>query len=154
MPIDDLQLIKNCDIGEDTTVWNFVNLYGCEIGSECMIGAFVEIQSDVEIGDGVRIQSHSFVCSKTRIGDDVFVGHGVVFINDRYPPREDPNDWSEVIINDGARIGSNATLFPVEIGECAVVGAGSVVTEDVPDGAIVVGNPAEVVGAVDQYEQL
>lgn len=154
MPVNDLQLINDCEIGEDTTVWNFVNLYGCEIGSKCMIGAFVEIQSDVEIGDRVRIQSHSFVCSKTRIGDEVFVGHGVMFINDRYPPRSNPNDWGEVIVKDGVRIGSNATLLPVEIGENAVVGAGSVVIDDVPPNSVVVGNPAEVVGTVDEYEQL
>jgi len=138
------QIIKNCDIGENTTIWNFVNLYGCKIGNNSMIGSFVEIQDDVKIGNNVRIQSHTFICSKVTIEDDVFIGHGVVFINDINPPRP-KSEWKETIIKKGAKIGSNATLLPVVIGENAIVGAGSVVTKDVPKNSVVVGNPAKVI---------
>jgi len=108
-----------------------------------MIGAFVEIQSDVEIGNNVRVSSHSFICSKVRIGNDVFLGHGVVFINDLFPPRREKY-WKETIIEDGVSIGSNATILPVKIGKNSVIGAGAVVTRDIPLNSIVVGNPARI----------
>lgn len=137
------QVIVNCQIGKDTIIWNFVNLYSCKIGNNCMIGAFVEIQSDVEIGNNVRVSSHSFICSKVRIGNDVFLGHGVVFINDLFPPRREKY-WKETIIEDGVSIGSNATILPVKIGKNSVIGAGAVVTRDIPLNSIVVGNPARI----------
>jgi acetyltransferase-like isoleucine patch superfamily enzyme len=149
---DQLKRISDCDIGTDTDIQEFVNLYGCTIGDECLVGPFVEIQRNAELGDRVRVQSHSFVCSQTTIGDDVFVGHGVMFINDRYPPRFDPEAWEPVDVEDGVAIGSNATILPVRIGHDAVVGAGAVVTEDVEPGAVVAGNPAEVIGWVDETE--
>jgi acetyltransferase-like isoleucine patch superfamily enzyme len=117
-------------------------LYGCEIGDECLIGPFVEIQNDVKIGGRSRIQSHAFICSKVRIGEDVFVGHGVVFINDKYPVHRNPKDWEETIVEDKVVIGSNATILPCKIGKGAIIGAGAVVTKDVPKGTTVAGNPA------------
>ncbi len=139
-------LIKNCEIGKGTQIWNYVNIYGCKIGKNCKIGSYVEIQSDVEIGNDVIISSHSFICSLTRIDDDVFVGHGVMTINDKNPPsmkRTGTNkEWKPLIIKKGAIIGSNATLLPVTIGEHAVIGAGAVVTKDVAPYTIVAGNPA------------
>jgi|WetSurMetagenome_2_1015567.scaffolds.fasta_scaffold00344_15 acetyltransferase-like isoleucine patch superfamily enzyme len=140
-----LQVMSDCRVGEGTKVWNFVNMYGCTIGRDCMIGCFVEIQRGAEIGDRTRIQSHSFVCDMVRIGSDCFVGHGVMFINDVYPPQADRGSWKSTVVEDGASIGSNATILPVRIGRGAIVGAGSVVTSDVPDGAIVAGNPARVI---------
>jgi len=138
------QLIRDCHIGEGTKIWNFVNLYGCSIGRDSMVGCFVEIQEGVTIGDRTRIQSHTFICDLVSIGNDVFVGHGVMFINDTMPPQTDRSQWRATVIEDGASIGSNATLLPVRIGRQAVVGAGAVVTKDVPPGAVVAGNPARV----------
>lgn len=138
--------VQDCEIGMDTTVWRFVNLYGCTIGDDCMVGAFVEIQPDVEIGDRCRVQTHAFICSLVTIEDDVFVGHGAKFVNDRYPPSGDESEWESTHVSAGATIGTNATLLPVDIGEGAMIGAGAVVTEDVPPNAVVAGNPAEVVG--------
>lgn len=149
----ELKLVEDCDVGDGTEVMEFVNLYGCTIGRDCLVGPFVEIQSDATIGDRVRIQSHSFICSKTRISDDTFVGHGAVFVNDRYPPRRDPSDWSEVGVGRDVAIGSGATILPVEIGAGAIVGAGAVVVDDVPAGAIVAGNPAEVIGWTDDESE-
>ena len=138
-------IIKDCKIGKGTKIWNYTNLYGCEIGENCMIGTFVEIQDKVKIGNNVRVQSHSFVCSLVTIEDDVFIGHGVMFINDKHAPSGDQSKWEPVIIKKGASIGSNATIFPVTIGENAVVGAGAVVTKDVPPDTTVTGNPARVI---------
>lgn len=138
--------IQDCQIGSDCQIWRFVNLYGCTIGNDCMIGSLVEMQSDAEIGDRSRIQSHAFVCSRVTIKEDVFVSHGAKFVNDRYPPSGDSDEWEGTTVRDGASIGTNATLLPVEVGENALVGAGAVVVDDVPANAIVAGNPAEVVG--------
>lgn len=147
--IEAFTALHDCSIGEDCHIWRFSNLYGMEMGNECMVGSLVEIQSDVNIGNRCRIQSHAFVCSLVTIADDVFISHGAKFINDLYPPSGNEADWEETTIKEGATIGTNATILPVEIGKNAMVGAGSVVTDDVPDGAIVAGNPAEVVGHVD-----
>lgn len=143
-PTNDLQLIKNCKIGEGTKIWNFVNIYGCEIGLNSKIGCFVEIQSGAKIGDRTSIQSHTFICDMVEIGNDVFIGHGVMFINDTHPPQPDRDKWKSTLIENGVSIGSNATIMPVRIGENAIVGAGAVVTKDVPDNAIVAGNPARI----------
>lgn len=142
MPIKDVKLGKGVKIPYP----DLVNLYGCDIGDNCFIGPFVEIQNDVKIGEGTRIQSHSFICSKVRIGKSVFVGHGVIFINDKYPVRHDPKDWEETIIGDDVVIGSNATLMPCKVGIKAMIGAGAVVTKDVPAKKIAVGNPARIIG--------
>ena len=143
-PANDRQLIRECKIGEGTKVWNFVNMYECEVGRDSMIGTFVEIQAGVRIGDRTRVQSHTFVCELVTIGDDCFVGHGVMFINDTEPPQGDRARWKETVIEDGASIGSNATILPVRIGKGAMIGAGAVVTKDVPAGAVVAGVPARV----------
>ena len=143
--ISDTAIVKDSRLGEGTKVWEFANIYGCVIGRNCNIGSYVEIQSDVRIGNNVVISSHSFICSLVTIEDDVFIGHGVMTINDVHPPsfrRTGKKDnWKRTVIKKGAVIGSNATLFPVFIGENAVVGAGAVVTEDVPNGCVVAGNP-------------
>lgn len=138
-------IIKDCKIGNGTKIWNFANIYGCEIGKNCMIGSFVEIQNNVKIGNNVKIQSHSFLCSLVAVEDDAFIGHGVMFINDVYAPSNDPSKWKPTLVKKGSSIGSNATILPVVIGENAVVGAGAVVTKDVPANAIVAGNPAKII---------
>ncbi len=150
-PVSDKQVIRDCKIGEGTKIWSFVNMYECEIGRDSMVGTFVEIQAGVKIGDRTRIQSHTFICEMVTIGNDVFVGHGIMFINDTMPPQVDRDQWRSTTIEDGASIGSNATLLPVTIGKDAVVGAGAVVTKDVPPGAVVAGNPARVMRYRDGY---
>lgn len=142
MPVNNEKLGKNVNIPYP----ELVNLYGCEIGNNCFIGPFVEIQEDVKIGKNCRIQSHSFICSKVIIGNDVFISHGAMFINDKYPVRKDPKDWEETIVEDRVVIGSNATILPCKIGSNALVGAGSVVTRNVPPNKIVAGNPAKIIG--------
>lgn len=146
------RMIDDVAFGARVVVYSFVNLYGCRIGSDTRVGTFVEIQRGAEIGSRCKIQSHTFICGGVRIGNGVFVGHGVTFINDRYPraTRRDgglqtDSDWEllETVVHDGASIGSGATILcGVEIGEGAQVGAGAVVTRDVPAHTTVVGNPA------------
>ena len=142
-------------LGRDVVIHNFVNLYGCEIGDGSKIGSFVEIQKDAVIGRNCKISSHSFICEGVTIEDEVFVGHGVVFINDKYPRATTESgtlqtdaDWKVVptVVKSRASIGSNATILcGVTIGEGAIIGAGAVVTKDVPAGATVAGNPARVI---------
>lgn len=141
-------------LGETTRVGDFVNLYGCEIGEESKIGPFVEIQRGVNIGMRCKISSHTFICTGVTIEDEVFIGHNVTFINDIYPRSvngsgelQTEKDWKCVptLVKRGASIGSSATILcGITIGEGAIVGAGSVVTKDVPPRTIVVGNPARV----------
>lgn len=138
------QSIVNVNVGKRTKLWRYVNLYGCTIGDDCMIGTYVEIQSGVTVGNKVLIQSHTFVCEGVTIEDEVFIGHGVMFINDKYPHAI--GDWKllKTVIKKGASIGSNATILGgITIGEGALVGAGSVVTKDVPAYTVVAGNPAK-----------
>ena len=143
-------------LGRDVRIHSFVNLYGCTVGDETRLGTFVEIQKGASVGARCKISSHTFICEGVRVEDEVFVGHGVMFINDRRPraARADgtpqaEEDWrlEPTVVRRGASIGSNATILcGVEIGERAMVGAGAVVTRDVPAGAVVAGNPARVIG--------
>lgn len=147
--IAEFTVIHDSEIGDNCDIWRFCNIYGTEIGDNCMVGSLVEIQEDTRIGDGCRIQSHAFVCSLVTLENDVFVSHGAKFVNDLYPPSGDADAWEATTVRESASIGTNATILPVEIGENAVVGAGAVVTEDVPPNAVVAGNPAEVIDDVD-----
>lgn len=135
--------MKNVKVGNNVTVSHYTNLYGCELEDDVFVGPFVEIQSNVKIGKGTRISSHSFVCSSVEIGEDCFIAHGVMFTNDKFT--ESKEAWIErrTVIGNNVRIGSNATILPVTIGDGAVIGAGAVVTKDVPAGATVKGNPAK-----------
>jgi acetyltransferase-like isoleucine patch superfamily enzyme len=141
------QVVRDVRIGRDVQLWHFVNLYGCEIGDETMIGAFVEIQAGVRIGRRCRIQSHTFICEGVTIEDEAFIGHGVMFVNDNHPSTSAAHrvSWAPqpVTVGRGASIGSNVTILAgVAIGEASTVGAGAVVTADVPRGVIVAGVPA------------
>ena len=149
-------------LGKNVKIYDFVNLYGCEIGDNTKIGTFVEIQKNVKIGKNVKISSHTFICEGVTIEDNVFIGHNVSFINDKYPRAtnaegklQTEEDWSvePILVKKGASIGTSATILSnVTIGENAIVGAGSVVTKDVPDNVIVTGNPARIIRRIKPGE--
>jgi len=151
------QIAPDVKLGQGVRIFGFTNLYGCEIGDESKVGTFVEIQKGAKIGKRCKISSHSFICEGVTLEDEVFIGHGVMFTNDRFPRAAAANgalqteaDWTclPTLVKKGASIGSNATLLcGITIGEGAIVGAGSVVTKDVPPGAVVAGNPARLMTA-------
>jgi acetyltransferase-like isoleucine patch superfamily enzyme len=154
MPGQFCVIASDVKLGRDVIIYNFVNLYGCEIGEGTKIGSFVEIQKGAVVGRNCKVSSHTFICEGVTIEDDVFIGHGVIFINDKYPRAtkadgslQSEADWKvvETIVGRGASLGSGATILcGVRIGERAVVGAGAVVTRDIPAGTNVAGNPARV----------
>jgi len=156
--------LNNVKLGKDVKLSKFINLYGCEIGDGTKIGAFVEIQKNAFVGKNCKVSSHTFVCEGVTLEDNVFVGHGVTFINDSYPRATNSDgsmqteaDWKveTTRIKKGASIGSGATILAnVTVGEKAIVGAGSVVTRDVPDHAIVAGNPAKVLRYITAAEEV
>jgi acetyltransferase-like isoleucine patch superfamily enzyme len=149
-----VSIAADVKLGKDVKLSKFINLYGCEIGEGTKIGAFVEIQKGATVGQNCKISSHTFICEGVSIEDGVFVGHSVTFINDSYPRAINPNgelqteqDWvvERTLVKQGASIGSGSTILSkITIGEHAIVGAGSVITKDVPAYAIVAGNPAKV----------
>lgn len=156
-----LQLIApSVKLGKDVRIYSFTNLYGCEIGDESKIGTFVEIQKGAKIGRRCKVSSHTFICEGVLIEDEVFIGHGVMFTNDLFPRSTNPDgqlqndaDWKCIPthIKRGASIGSGATLLcGITVGERAVVGAGSVVTKDVPPDTVVAGNPARVLRKINK----
>jgi acetyltransferase-like isoleucine patch superfamily enzyme len=153
------RIAPDVKLGKNVRIYDFTNLYGCEIGDEVKIGTFVEVQKGATIGNRCKISSHTFICEGVTLEDDVFVGHNVTFINDRYPRAtnnagqlQTESDWTCVrtLVRRGASIGSGATLLcGITVGENAMIGAGSVVTKDVPPGAVVAGNPARIVKSLE-----
>ena len=154
------KIAPDVKLGQGVRIYDFVNLYGCTIGDKTQIGTFVEIQKGVAIGENCKIQSHTFICEGVTIEDNVFIGHNVTFINDRFPRATTADgtlqreaDWvcEPTVVRRGASIGSSATLLGgITVGENAVVGAGSVVTRDVPANTIVAGNPARILRQIDE----
>jgi acetyltransferase-like isoleucine patch superfamily enzyme len=157
-----IRISKDVKLGKNVKIFGFVNLYGCEIGDNTKIGAFVEIQKGVKIGSNCKISSHTFICEGVTIEDGVFIGHNVTFINDLYPRAinergelQTEKDWKVVptIVKKGASIGSSATILAgVTIGEYAIVGAGAVVTKDVPPYTIVAGVPARILRTIRDFD--
>jgi UDP-2-acetamido-3-amino-2,3-dideoxy-glucuronate N-acetyltransferase len=157
-----VSIAPSVKLGVNVKLSKFINLYGCEIGDETKIGAFVEVQKNATIGRRCKISSHTFVCEGVTIEDNVFIGHGVMFINDSYPRAttgegelQTEADWKveRTVVKKGASVGTGATVLAnVTIGENAIVGAGSVVTKDVPANTIVVGNPAKVLRQIHQTQ--
>ena len=153
------QSLNNVSVGENVRIFDFVNAYNCSIDSNSKVGAFVEIQKGVTIGQNCKISSHTFICEGVHIEDNCFIGHGVMFTNDLFPRSTNPDgsqqteaDWAtiETFVKKGASIGSNATILcGITIGENALVGAGAVVTKDVPKNTVVAGNPARVIKKID-----
>ncbi len=142
-----LKIIRDCNIHPTAKVMDFVNLYECEIGKDVFVGPFVEIQRGVKVGKGSKISSHSFLCEGVMIGENCFVAHGVIFTNDLFDadlPNAGGCTLRQTVIGNHVRIGSNATILPVRIGDHAIIGGGAVVTRDVPPGAIVAGVGARV----------
>ena len=141
--------IVNTQFGEGVKIVNPVNIYGCKIGSNTFVGPFVEIQKDVEIGANCKIQSHSFICELVTIGDNCFIGHGVMFINDLFqgggPAQGDKSKWKSTFIGANVSIGSNATILPVNICDNVVIGAGAVVTKNIIKSGVYAGNPAKFI---------
>ena len=152
------RIAPDVKLGKNVRIHDFTNLYGCEIGDDVKIGTFVEIQKGAKIGSRCKVSSHTFICEGVTLEDDVFIGHNVTFINDRYPRATNGDgrlqteaDWAciKTLVKQGASIGSGATLLcGITVGEKALIGAGSVVTKDVPPDAVVAGNPARVVKAL------
>jgi len=159
-----LCIAPDVKLGKNVKLAKFINLYGCEIGDDTKVGAFVEIQKNATVGNRCKISSHTFICEGVTIEDNVFIGHGVTFINDSYP-RATTNDGSlqteadwkveRTVIKKGASIGSGATILSnTTVGENAIVGAGSVVTKDVPANSVVAGNPAKVLRYIEQVLEI
>lgn len=153
-------ITSDVKLGQNVKLSKFINLYGCEVGDNTKIGAFVEIQKNARVGRNCKISSHTFICEGVTIEDNAFIGHGVTFVNDSYPRAtasggqlQTEKDWKveQTLVKKGASIGSGATILSkVVIGENAIVGAGSVVTKDVPANAIVAGNPAKVLRTIPE----
>lgn len=143
--------IRDTRFGRNVTIVRPCNIYGCDIGDECFIGPFVEIQNGVVIGKNTKVQSHSFICELVTIGDNCFIAHGVMFINDKFskgaPAGGDQSLWSRTNIGDGVSIGSNATILPVTICSGAIIGAGAVVTKNITKPGVYVGNPAKIMAS-------
>ena len=157
-----LSIAPDVKLGKGVRLSKFINLYGCEIGDNAKIGAFVEIQKNARVGNNCKISSHTFICEGVTIEDEVFIGHGVTFINDTYPRATSDGrlqteaDWKveRTLVRRGASIGSGATVLPnVTVGENAIVGAGSIVTHDVPPNTIVAGNPARFLRLVESEQE-
>ncbi|MCA0396367.1 MAG: N-acetyltransferase [Bacteroidetes bacterium] len=152
--IFDSQIKDNVIFGKNVKVVLPVNLYGCQIGDNCFIGPFSEIQKDVVIGPRTKIQSHTFICELVTIGKDCFIGHGVMFINDKFsgggPAGGDKSKWKNTIIGNNVSIGSNVSILPVEICDNVVIGAGSVVTKNISTPGVYAGNPALFIRAIEK----